>query len=64
MLKKGIEIGFHYQPNHSLSYYKLNQTIPLRTSEDIWPQLITLPLHPDLSKDDIDFIIEELMKLL
>jgi len=64
MLEKGIQVGFHYQPNHLLSYYKSYQKFPLPVSELIWPKLLTLPLHPDISKDEIDYITSELIKLL
>ena len=64
MLEKGIQVGCHYQPNHLLSYYKSYQKFPLPVSELIWPKLLTLPLHPDISKDEIDYITSELIKLL
>ena len=51
--KNGIQTGIHYYPNHLLKFY-LNY--PLPKTELIYPTLLTLPLHPDLKKTDIDYI--------
>ncbi len=64
MLIKGIEVGYHYQPNHLLSFYKLNNKLPLKITESIFPRLLTLPLHPDLSLDDIKYVVNELNKII
>jgi len=53
---KGIEIGTHYSPVHKMSMYK--SKIKLPNSEKIGKEIITLPIHPNLSKRDIDFIIK------
>ena len=61
---KGIETGVHYHPNHFLSFYSNHVRAPLPNTEAIYPELLTLPLHPDLTDSDIDFVcltlIEEL----
>ena len=49
--KEGIESGIHYQPNHLLSFFKTSYS--LEQSEKLWTELLTLPLHPDLSEADI-----------
>lgn len=54
--KKGIQTGIHYFPNHRLSKYKT--TYNLVNSETLYSQLLTLPLHFDLKKKNIDFICE------
>jgi dTDP-4-amino-4,6-dideoxygalactose transaminase len=51
--KCGIQTGFNYQPNHELSYYWHDDIAPLTVTEAVFPELITLPLHPDLSEEDI-----------
>ena len=62
LLKYGIQAGVHYLPNHFLSLYKPNITLPLPVTEEIYPKLLTLPLHPDLDEVDIDYICECLAK--
>jgi dTDP-4-amino-4,6-dideoxygalactose transaminase len=52
----GIETGVHYKPNHLLSYYSDNNIQPLPITEDIYRKIITLPLHPDLFKEDVKYI--------
>ena len=64
LLKYGIQAGVHYLPNHFLSLYKPNITLPLPVTEEIYPKLLTLPLHPDLKESDIDYICECLVKCI
>lgn len=51
--KNEIQVGIHYYPNHLLKFYS-NYSLP--NTEQIYSNLLTLPLHPDLNKTDIDFI--------
>jgi len=62
LLEKGIQTGVHYQPNHCLSFYRDSGAAPLPVTEAIYPELMTLPLHPELSEDDVRFIATELMR--
>ena len=61
LLEYGIETGKHYYPNHMLSYYKKMNNVRLPITEKIYPELITLPLHPDLSYKDINYICDTLI---
>ena len=60
----GIQTGIHYQPNHRLTFFKDPEGKPLEVTDKIFKRLITLPLHLDLTKKDIDYVSESLMKLL
>ncbi len=51
--QNGIQVGIHYYPNHLLKFYS-NYSLP--KTERIYSNLLTLPLHPDLNKSDIDYI--------
>ena len=64
LLKFGIETGKHYQPNHLLSYYKKLSKKKLPITEKIFPELITLPLHPDLSNKDVNYVCQSLDKCI
>jgi dTDP-4-amino-4,6-dideoxygalactose transaminase len=57
----GIQTGVHYMPNHLLSFYH-DGNLPV--TEALFPMLLTLPLHPDLREQDIDYICEELIQCL
>lgn len=64
LLGKGIQTGYHYTPNHKLSFYGGNSTSVLNTTEMVASMILTLPLHPDLKRDEIKYIAEEVNKLV
>ena len=55
--EKGIETGIHYKPNHLLSYFS-DKCSQFPITEMLFSELLTLPLHPGLSEDDICYISE------
>ena len=55
LLKMGIQTGIHYQPNHHLTMYA-SPYVNLKNTDIISPYLLTLPMHPDLSDDDVNYI--------
>jgi dTDP-4-amino-4,6-dideoxygalactose transaminase len=63
LLRLGIQTGVHWQPNHQLDFYSDYQ-IGLKNTEKIYPYLLTLPLHPDLSNKDIEYICKNLLELI
>jgi perosamine synthetase len=60
--KLGIETGTHYKPIHKMSYY--DKKINLSDTEKFSNQIITLPTHPNLTNSDIDYIIENINKII
>ena len=53
----GVGTGMHYRPNHLLSLFAGNQdNKTLAHTDQVYKELITVPLHPDLTEDDIHFI--------
>jgi dTDP-4-amino-4,6-dideoxygalactose transaminase len=60
---KGIQTGIHYQPNHWLSYYQKDR-VKLPVTEDIFPRIFSIPLHPDLSREDIEYVCVALSEIL
>ena len=61
---RGIECGVHYYPNHFLDKYR-SQTDPgLVVTEKIWKQVLSLPLHCDLTAQDVEKVVNELRSLL
>lgn len=56
--ERGIACGMHYYPNHFLTKYKTNYSLPV--TEKLSNSLMTLPMHPDLTNDDIDYVVAEL----
>ena len=52
LIDEGIQTGIHYYPNHKLSLYR-DSVGDFPVIDDIYPRLLTLPLHPDLKAEDI-----------
>ena len=55
LLNDGIGVGIHYKPNHLLSKFYESYSLPV--SEQLYGEILTLPLYPELSLLDIDRII-------
>ena len=61
MLHIGIQTGVHYQPNHALSFFQLENTLPLPVVDNVALRLLSLPLHPDLELEDVEFCVKNLL---
>ena len=53
---KGIETGTHYLPVHLMKYYSSKTKLPV--TEKVGKEIVTLPMHANLSSNDVDFIIK------
>jgi perosamine synthetase len=57
--EKGISTGVHYIPNnHYEMFHGFRGETPLANS--LWKKVLTLPLFPDLSDEEVDFILREI----
>ena len=63
LLKKNIETGIHYKPGYLLDYYKSNKKL-FPKCESVHQKVLTLPLHPGISKKDIDKIVKILIGII
>jgi perosamine synthetase len=59
LLSKGISAGVHYKP---LYYYPMFDQTKLAVTEREWKRLVTLPLFPDLSDNETEYIIDSIIK--
>jgi len=55
MSEVGIETGLHYKPIHTFSMYKQKNQLPI--TEQVGKEIISIPIHPNLSIDEINKII-------
>jgi perosamine synthetase len=55
--EKGIATGMHYIPNHLYDIYAPFRC-ELPVAERVWQKMVTLPLFPDLSFDQVDYIVD------
>lgn len=64
--KKGIQVGYHYHPNHWLRYFKDERNLknPLKVTDKVFGELLSLPLHPDLSGKNVEFVVKELIEVI
>lgn len=62
LLKKGIQTGIHYYPNYKYTKYKASHK-KFPNTEEIYQEILTLPLHPDLNKKSISFISDQVIEL-
>lgn len=51
-----IETGIHYNPVHLMTYYNYKVQLPI--TEQSARKIVTLPMHTNLTDDDVDFIIK------
>jgi len=56
---ENIESGIHYKPNHLLSFYGGGKT-RLPIAEELYSQMLTLPLHAELTDAEQERVIEAL----
>ena len=60
LLESKIETGVHYFPNHLLTFYK-NKSNFFPITEKVSQEIITLPLHPDITSEEINYVAERLI---
>ena len=69
LIDNGIECGVHYYPGHLLSYYGKSSSHhlsggyisrPMPVTEKVYNELLTLPLHPEVSEEDLDYIVTKI----
>ncbi|MBI4679899.1 MAG: DegT/DnrJ/EryC1/StrS family aminotransferase [Nitrospirae bacterium] len=54
---KGIETGIHYMPNHLLTFFgDRNDRLPV--TEQLYEELLSLPLHPGLTESDVNYVTD------
>ncbi len=64
LLDKGIQTGIHYMPNHLLTFYRNHNSFRLPITELVASEILSLPLHSDLSEDDISIVAKTILNLV
>ena len=60
MIEKNIEVGIHYKPVHQMTFYKTRSKLP--NTDYVGRQIVSLPMHPNLTADETDKIIQSVNK--
>ena len=55
--RRGIAPGVHYYPIHMHPYYASGDS-QCPVAEEIWKRILTLPLYPDMTEEEIERVIE------
>ena len=56
MADHGVDTGIHWQPGHGFSAFKNCRAGNLDVTRQLGEQIVTLPMYPGLSEDEIDRI--------
>ena len=55
MAENGVETGVHYRPVHNFTFYKNSSRLPI--TDKISKQIVSIPIHPNLSNYEVGKII-------
>ena len=56
MIENNVETGIHYSPIHKMEFY--NSKTKLKITEKVSKEIVSLPIHPNLTENDVDKIIK------
>lgn len=54
--ERDISTGVHYKPIHTYRCYGTSPVVPV--AERVFPRILTLPMYPGLTDDDVDQVID------
>lgn len=61
--EKDIRTGVHYIPNHTQPLFA-DYRVPLPVTEQVYEEIVTLPLYYEMSDNDVERVIEEVCSFL
>lgn len=66
LYQRGVETSVHWYPIHRHQYFRerLHFISDLSVSEAIYPSMISLPLFPSMTKEDLQFVTTMLLNVL
>lgn len=54
----GIHTGMHFKPLHLFTYWSKDYTEPLPATEEVFKNILSLPVHDALTDEDQQFVID------
>jgi len=60
LAERGIQTSIHYRPIHWMSAFGSGETVSLPVTDRIAPRILTLPLLPTMTTEQIDCVVESL----
>lgn len=67
MRKENIGVNLHYIPVYRHSYYAENFSFSKKdypVTEDVFKQIITLPLFPEMTEEDVEYVVSSILKII
>lgn len=67
MAREGIGTSVHYKPLHRMTYYKETYHLDpedFPNTEKIWAGTVSLPIYPELTDDELNYICQMILKIL
>lgn len=58
----GIHTGMHFKPLHMMTYWKKDDDHPLPNTEEVFKDILSLPVHDALTEEDQEFVIATVFK--
>jgi perosamine synthetase len=62
MKGKGIEVGTHYRPIHTMDAYSQFRDQSLPVTNSVANKIVTIPIYPGLQDHEVEFIIDAINK--
>lgn len=53
-----IEVGTHYRPIHTMTAYKDVENVVVPVTEKVGTEIVTIPMHSNLSDNDVSYVIK------
>ena len=60
MLEMNIETGIHYSPIHKMKLFSSKQKLPI--TEKVSSEIVSIPIHPNLTESDVSKVIDSVNK--
>ncbi|WP_129597809.1 UDP-4-amino-4,6-dideoxy-N-acetyl-beta-L-altrosamine transaminase [Methanohalophilus profundi] len=63
MRKNEVGVNVHYIPSYHFSYYRNNFNFNERDypeTEDVFNRIVTLPIHPGMKREDVEYVVNTL----
>lgn len=66
LLKYGIRTSVHYKPLHMFTAFSnfKNNTNDLKNSKQMYDEIISLPLYPNMSKKYQDYVVDSIIRIM
>lgn len=64
MIENGVQVSVHFKPVHQMSLYKNLQDWHLPNTEKAGNEVVSLPLYPNLTLEQQDYIIKQVNLIL